>query len=104
MQSTVGSLKVLYQNLERPIGDIFTEYAPTTQTPRIAVRSSTFDGLLDSPITPGETVIIFKIAEAAAETKNIWFTFGTGTSERACVFKDFFMSFMQELQQALRDE
>ncbi|MGD1899864.1 MAG: hypothetical protein ACFB16_23315 [Phormidesmis sp.] len=104
VQSTVGSLKVLYQNLERPIEDIFTEYAPTTQTPRIAVRSSTFDGLLDSPITPGETVIIFKIAEAAAETKNIWFTFGTGTSERACVFKDFFMSFMQDLQQALRDE
>jgi hypothetical protein len=31
------------------------------------------------------------------------FTFGTGTSERACVFMGFFMEFMTELQKELRN-
>ncbi|MEO0708566.1 MAG: hypothetical protein AAF050_23300 [Cyanobacteria bacterium J06649_5] len=101
VQATAGSLKTLKQNAGRSVEDIFTEHAPTEQVPRIAVRASTFNGLLSSPTKPGETVIIFKIAEAAAKTKDIWFTFGTGDSERACVFKDFFLSFMRDLQQAL---
>lgn len=104
VQATAGSLKRLYENLDRPVEDIFTEYAPTTQVPRIAVRSSTFDGLLDEPIKPKETVVILKIAEAAAKTKDVWYTFGTGDSERACVFKDFFLDFMKDLQQTLRAE
>lgn len=102
VQATAGSLKKLKQNVHRSVEDIFTEYAPTEQVPRIAVRTSTFDGLLSSPTKPGETVIIFKIAEAAAKTKDIWFTFGTGDSERACVFKDFFLNFMRDLQQTLQ--
>ena len=104
VQATAGALKKLKQNINRSVEDIFTEHAPTEQVPRIAVRSSTFDGLLDAPIKPGETVVIFKIAEAAAKTKDIWFTFGTGDAERACVFKDFFISFMHDLQQALKTE
>ncbi len=102
VQATAGSLRRLQENVDRPIEDIFTEFAPTAQVPRIAVRSSTLDGLLASPIAPGKTVIIFKVAEAAAKTKNIWFTFGTGDSDRACVFKDFFLNFMRDLQIALK--
>jgi len=102
VQATAGSLRKLQENVDRPVEDIFTEFAPTTQVPRIAVRSSTFNGLLPSPTTPGKTVIIFKIAEAAAQTKDIWFTFGTGGSDRACVFKDFFLDFMKDLQTALK--
>lgn len=102
VQSTAGSLKTLKQNVNRSVEDIFTEHAPTQQVPRIAVRASTFDGLLSAPTKPGETVVIFKIAEAAAKTKDIWFTFGTGDSERACVFKDFFLSFMRDLRQTLK--
>ena len=102
VQATAGSLKILQKNLHRPVEEIFTEHAPTAQVPRIAVRSSTFDGLLDSPIKPKETIIIMKIAEAAAETQDIGFTFGTGDAERACVFKDFFLDFMKDLQTALK--
>jgi len=102
VQATAGSLKTLKDNISRSIEDIFTEHAPTEQVPRIAVRSSTFDGLLSSAIRPQETVIIFKIAEAAAKSKDIWFAFGTGDAERACVFKDFFLNFMRDVQQTLR--
>jgi len=104
VQATAGSLKILKANAGRSVEDIFTEHAPTEQVPRIAVRDSTFDGLLSSPIKPGETVIILKIAEAAAKTKDIGFTFGTGDSERACVFKDFFLNFMRDLQQTLAEK
>ena len=104
MQSTAGALKTLQQNVHRSVEDIFTEQAPTQQVPRIAVRPSTFGGLLSAPTKPGETIVIFKIAEAAAKTKDISFTFGTGDDERACVFKDFFLSFMRDLQQILRNQ
>ncbi|VEP12153.1 conserved hypothetical protein [Hyella patelloides LEGE 07179] len=104
VQATAGSLKTLNNNLNRSVEDIFTEYAPTPQVPRIAVRASTFDGMLSYPTIPGETVVILQIAKAAAETKDIWFTFGTGTSERGCVFKDFFLNFMNDLQQELQVE
>ena len=102
VQATAGSLKTLKQNVNRTVEDIFTEHAPTEQVPRIAIRASTFDGLLSSPTEPGKTVIILKIAEAAAKTKDIWFTFGTGDPDRACVFKDFFISFMRDLQTELK--
>ncbi|MEL7355775.1 MAG: hypothetical protein AAFN40_04340 [Cyanobacteria bacterium J06560_6] len=101
VQATAGSLKVLKNNQHRAVEDIFTEHAPTEQVPRIAVRPSTFNGLLSAPTVPGETVIILKIAEAAAKTKDIAFTFGTGESERACVFKDFFLNFMNDLKAEL---
>lgn len=104
VQATAGSLRTLKNNLDRSVEDIFTEYAPTAQVPRIAVRASTFDGMLSYPTIPGETVVILQIAKAAAETKDIWFTFGTGTSTRGCVFKDFFLNFMQDLQQELQRE
>ena len=101
VQATAGALRRLKENLDKPVEEIFTSHAPTLQVPRIAVNSSNFDGLLSFPTTPGETVIIHKIAEAAAKTHNIFFTFGTGTSERACVFKDFFLAFMKDLQKEL---
>ena len=104
VQSTAGSLKTLRQNIGRTVEDIFTEHAPTQQVPRISVRPSTFNGLLSSPTKPGETVVIFKIAEAAAKTKDISFTFSAGDAERACVFQDFFLNFMRDLQQTLRSQ
>ncbi len=102
VQAAAGSLKTLQNNLDKPVEDVFTEYAPTPQVPRIAVKASTFDGLLSSPTTPGKTVLILQIAKAAAQTKDIWFTFSTGKSERACVFKDFFLNFMNDLQKELQ--
>lgn len=102
VQATAASLKTLKNNLDKPVEDIFTEYAPTPQVPRIAIKASTFDGFLSSPTTPGKTVLILQIAKAAAKTKDIWFTFSTGKSERACVFKDFFLNFMSDLQQELQ--
>ncbi len=102
VQATAGSLRVLKNNLDQPIAEIFTQHAPTPQVPRIAVKSSTFDGLLSSPTNPGKTVVIFKIAEAAAKTKDLNFTFSTGKEERACVFQDFFLNFMNDLQQELK--
>ena len=104
MQATAGSLKVLKNNQHRSVEDIFTEHAPTSQVPRIAVRTSTFEGLLSSPTVPRETVVILKIAEAAAKTKDIAFTFGAGKPERACVFKDFFLNFMRDLKAELASD
>lgn len=102
VQSTSVSLRQLKDNLDQPIEQIFTTYAPTRQVPRIAVKSSTFDGMLSSPTNPGKTVLLFMIAKAAAKTRDLAFTFGTGSSERECVFKDFFLQFMADLQQELK--
>ncbi|MDJ0531650.1 MAG: hypothetical protein QNJ70_03990 [Xenococcaceae cyanobacterium MO_207.B15] len=43
VQAAAGSLKTLKNNLDKPVEDVFTEYAPTPQVPRIAVKASTFD-------------------------------------------------------------
>ncbi|MEM9091822.1 MAG: hypothetical protein AAGC93_24170 [Cyanobacteria bacterium P01_F01_bin.53] len=104
MQSTAGALKILKDNLDKPIEEIFTTHAPTEQVPRIAVKASTLDGLLSSPTTPGKTVVILKLAKAAAQTKDIRFTFGAFQTDRACVFQDFFLSFMADLQSTLKAE
>lgn len=102
VQTTAGALKILKANLDQPVEEIFTQHPLTPQVPRIAIKSSTFDGLLSKPTQPGKTVIILKISKAAAQTHDISFTFGTGRAERACVFQEFFIEFMKDLQQELR--
>lgn len=103
VQASVGGLRTLKDNLDKPIEEIFTSHPLTPQAPRLAVKASTFDGLLSSPTTPGKTVVILQIAKAAMATGDINFTFSTGSSERACVFKNFFLSFMSDLQKELKD-
>ncbi|MDZ7957491.1 MAG: hypothetical protein RMY34_06240 [Aulosira sp. DedQUE10] len=102
VQATSGALRRLKDNLAQPVELIFTNHAPTPQVPRIAIKSSTFDGMLSSPTSPGKTVLLFMIGKAAAKTHDIAFTFGTGSAERECVFKDFFLQFMTDLQQELK--
>ena len=102
VQATAGAVKTLNAHLDQSIEEIFTVHAPTAQVPRIAIEATTFNGLLSKPTVPGQTVLIFKVAEAAAQTQDLLFTFGAGTPDRVCVFKDFFLSFMTDLQQALR--
>ncbi len=102
VQTSTGALRRLKDNLDKPIEEIFTTHALTIQVPRIVVKSSKLDGLLLFPTSPGKTVLIYKIAEAAAKTKDIDFTFGTGSPERTCVFKDFFLAFMNDLQKELK--
>jgi hypothetical protein len=102
VQATTGGLRKLKDNLDQPIEQIFTTHAPTPQVPRIAIKSSTFDGMLRSPTTPGKTVLLLMIGKAAAQIHDISFTFSTGSSERECVFKDFFLQFMADLQQELK--
>jgi hypothetical protein len=102
VQASASALRRLKENLDKPIEEIFTTYAPTDQVPRIAIRSSTLDGLLWFSMSPGKTVVILKVAKAAAKSHDLYFTFGTGKPERSCVFMSFFLSFMQDLQQELR--
>ena len=102
VQATAGALRRVAAELDRPIEQIFTEHAPTPQVPRIAVRDSTLGGLLTSPARAGVTVVILKVGQAARRTGDLLFTFGTGSPERACVFQEFFLSFMRDLQATLR--
>ncbi len=102
VQSAARTLKTL-TDAGKPVEEILTSHAPTPQVPRIAVRSSTFGGLLLFPTRARETVVLFKIGRAAAQTKDLFFTFGTGRSERACVFMDFFLAFARDVQKALRE-
>ena len=101
VKTTTGALKTLKDHLDKPVEEIFTSHPLTPQAPRIAVKSSNFDGLLLFPTTPGKTVVLFQIGKAAAKTHDINFTFGTGSPERACVFKEFFLSYMSDLQKEL---
>lgn len=103
VQTAAHALKTLQANVGKSVDEIFTSHAPTRQVPRIAVRSSTLDGLLLFPTRARQTVILFKIAKAAATAKDLFFTFGTGRSERACVFMEFFLAFARDLQNALRE-
>ena len=101
VQTTAGALKRLKANLDKPIDTIFTAEGLTPQVLRIATMSSTFDGALKTPVTAGWTIIVFKIGRAAADTGSLMFTFGTGGPDRLCVFKDFFLAFMADLQRNL---
>jgi hypothetical protein len=101
VQASTGALRHLNDNLDRPIEDTFTRYAPTAQVPRIAIRASRLGGLLRSPTVPGRTVVILKVAKAAASSGDLFYTFGTGRLERSCVFMGFFIDFMKDLQAEL---
>jgi len=103
VQTTSIALRRLNENLDKPVEEIFTRRALTTEVPRIATKSTRFDGLLLFPTVPGKTMLILQIEKAAAKSNDILFTFGTGRNERACVFKDFFLDFMTDLQRALKD-
>lgn len=102
VQASAPALRRLKENLDRPIEETFTRYGPTDQVPRIAIRSSKLGGLLWFPTRPGKTVVILKVAKAAAKSHDLYFTFGTGKPERSCVFMHFFLSFMKDLQQELQ--
>ncbi|CAM9740579.1 unnamed protein product, partial [Hapterophycus canaliculatus] len=73
----------------------------TVQTPRIAIRDTTLDGLLEKPAKANKTVFILQIRQAAAETKDSLFTFGAGVDERQCAFKFAFQKLMADLQAEL---
>jgi hypothetical protein len=103
VKTTARALRMLNENLEKPVEEIFTSHPLTPEVPRIAVRPSRFDDLLLFPTRTGWTVVIYKIGRAAAETHDLLFTFGTGRPERACVFMDFFLGFMRDLQRTLRE-
>lgn len=103
VQAAAGALKTLKANAGKPIEEIFTSHAPTPQVVRIAVRPSTFGGLLLFPTRAAQTVILLKIGKAAAKTKDLFFTFGTGKSGRACIFMDFFLAFARDVQKVLRE-
>jgi hypothetical protein len=77
VQTTAGALRLLQANVGRPVDELFTSHALTSQVPRIAVRASTFGGLLQSPTRVGQTVVLYKIGKAAAKTKDPFFTSGS---------------------------
>jgi hypothetical protein len=103
VQTTSVALRSLYANLDRPVEEIFTQDALTPFVPRIATKATYFDGLLSIPTVARKTVLIYEVEKAAAESHDLTFTFGAGTGERQCVFKWFFVSFMEDLQTALKD-
>ena len=103
VKTLTRALRMVQDNLETPVEEIFTSHPLTLEAPRIAVRSSKLDGLLWFPTRAGWTVLIFKIGTAATKTKDLFFTFGTGRSARACVFMDFFLAFVSDVQRALRE-
>lgn len=102
VQTTARALRMLKDNLNAAVEETFTRRALTPLAPRIATKPSRFGGLLRSPTVPGKTVFLFKLAEAAARSNDILFTFGAGSTERACVFMGFFLDFMKDLQKALK--
>ena len=103
VKTLTRALKMVQGNLDTPVAEIFTSHPLTLEAPRIAVRSSKLDGLLLFPTREAWTVLIFKIGTAAARTKDLFFTFGTGRSARACVFMDFFLAFVSDVQRSLRE-
>jgi hypothetical protein len=102
VQASTAALRRLKEDVDRPVEETFTRHAPTPQVPRIAVRASDLGGLLRSPTRPGKTVVILKVGQAAAEAHDLLFTFGAGRAERACVFMNFFLDFMRDLQRELK--
>ena len=102
VQATAGALRRVAAHPDTPVERLFTEHAPTPQVLRIAVRPSDVGGLLRRPMRPGWTVVILKVGEAARRSGDLRFTFGSGGPERLCVFQDFFLAFMRDLQAALR--
>lgn len=102
VQTTARALRILHRNPGVPVESLFTANPLTPQVPRIAAASTTFGGLLRRPTRPGRTVVIYRIGDAAASTGDLDFTFGAGSGDRACVFRDFFIGFMRDLQAELR--
>ena len=101
VQSSTPGLRRLLDHLDRPIEETFTSTCRPPRSPgsRSALRS--LGGLLRFPITPGKTIVILKVAKAAAATGDLHYTFGTGKPERSCVFMGFFLDFTRDLQAEL---
>jgi hypothetical protein len=102
VHTIAGALKTLKNNINQDVEKIFTQNPLTPQVPRIAINTSNIGGLLKTNAIASKTVFICKIGKAAVQTGDLTFTFGIGTSERECIFKDFFLSFMKDVQLALK--
>jgi hypothetical protein len=59
-------------------------------------------GLLRYPAVPKKTVFILRIREAAIETGDMNFVFGSGSSVRMCCFYPYWRVFMTVLQRELK--
>lgn len=68
--------------------------------PRIAREASTFNGLLRYDAVPGRTIFNLAISNGAKEKGSLYYTFGTGTEERACAFLPYWKAFMSDLRLA----
>jgi hypothetical protein len=101
-KTTSRAIRILERNLDTPVEQLFTANPLTPQVPRIATVSSTLGGILRRPAKAGRTIIIYKLGSAAAATGDLQFTFGAGGPDRMCVFTEFFLNFMRDLQLALR--
>ncbi len=79
-------------------------YRAFPQVPRIAVSESNLGGLLHYNAVPFRTIFLLSIGKAAQATKNLNYTFGTGSKERGCAFLPYWTAFMQDLQATFRDD
>jgi hypothetical protein len=103
IQSREQILEFCEQNLPKSVHilDVGHNIGEVVQA-STSIRASKLGGLLWFATRPGKTVVILKVAKAASASHDLLFTFGTGKPERACVFMNFFLSFMRDLQVELR--
>jgi hypothetical protein len=98
-------MKLKSAKLDDPVEHLFTRAAncPTPTTPRVFLQTTTFKGMLAYPANPLKTVVLINNAKAAEASGSLFFTLGGGEAgNRVCSFKNYFVHFMQALQQELK--
>lgn len=67
---------------------------------RVPIEPTTLDGVFpeDDPLLPGKTIIVAYVSEAAKETGDIQFVFGSGSDKRMCPFRNLFVSALESVQ------
>ena len=96
VQATAGAAPSEGEPRPAHRGNLYTIWPHRSGSPDRHTASK-LDGLLWFT-SPRQTVVILKVAKAAATSHDLYFTFGTGKPERACVFMPFFLAFMKDLQ------
>lgn len=71
---------------------------PINETsPRVPLRETTLGGLFSDPLVPGRTIVQLQIGEAAKQTGDVRFLFGSGVDERQCLVKPFLFSIADDV-------
>lgn len=99
-----GVLREVAANPNEDASDLFVRLGKVKEVLRMVTRETTLAGMVspDRPVYPGTTMVRINIRNAARDTGDIAWAFGSGSSQRRCVAEGELIRFVRAVQSELQ--